>query len=403
VRAIACSAWLAAPLAGAAWAEPPVPAQDPGRFDWCAPVVSRPLLRFSDRAACVPRWTPGELAAGVDVVMLGGSEVGEEEDTAGEPCAGSLDTERYAGFVKQLKAAAAERGRSPVVVVSTRFDLVGPELAARPGFAPAFLLRSGRPYRQVVDFFEKDASPDCHAGCRFASARRRHGPDDQDRIAARVDALAGAGASDSVVWYLVRSSPGQTVFRATTAVADLGNPDYRAFRVAEARRALAELGADAVYLGHKLHQYRRGANHYVASAAAPDVTALNQLRDTLWSAPPKDYGYTDYVRGWRDLARDLRAGGVPYAVLLPSALFAGGRYDDLRSLFDDEAEWLREAAEGARVVLLDRSPRVSAARADAIRQKLSAAGAQVVPIDTRCPMPDTRRQATLPPRPAPGR
>jgi hypothetical protein len=378
-------------------------------LDWCAPVVVNPLRRWSDSNTCSQPYGLEEIAAGADVVLFEGAELAEGDQAAAEPgadpCGVDPTLASHARYLRELRARASVRGRSPLAVLQTRFDLVGPKLAARPGFEAGFLLRTGRPWPEVVRFFAEDRSPDCAPdGCRLVDPDPSSPNGDPHRLApllAHIEATGGPSASRGVVYYLERSTAGKREYRVTNALADLGNPAYRAWRVAEARR-VTELGDyDAVMLNQKLHQYRRfprsGSGHWIASPAALDVTALNRLADTLWTAPPRGYGYADYVAGWRALAADLRRGGVPYAVTLSLAPWRGERYDD-PSTPADESAWIREVARGARLVLLD-APVARRGRDFAAAQaELEAAGARVVPVDSSCSRPGARLG-----RAAPGR
>jgi len=112
----------------------------------------------------------------------------------------------------------------------------------------------------------------------------------------------------------VRANQVRDRFWPTAAIADLRNPAYRAWRVALARRSIKIGGYDAVLLNEKFHMYREP--YWIGSERAPDVAALREAGDdTLWSAPPNGYGHAEYLEGWLALARDLRAAGVPYALL----------------------------------------------------------------------------------------
>ena len=86
------------------------------------------------------------------------------------------------------------------------------------------------------------------------------------------------------------------------------------------------------------------------------------------------------MQGWHALAADLRQAGVPYGVEISIAPWVGDFYEDPRTPIS-ENPLIREAARGARVVLLDwRLARRGAEFASA-RSELEAAGARVVPMD----------------------
>jgi hypothetical protein len=392
--AIAIPSLAAAP--GASFAASPQEAPR-GVFDWCAPVVSDPLRRWSSAGTCSQPYRLDEIAAGAEVVMMEGSELPEQGEgdpsVPGDPCALPASLVGHSRYLRELRARAGARARPLLVTLKTRFDLVGPRLAARPGFSADFLVRTRRPWSEVLGFFADDRSPDCaKGGCRLEQPEPA-GPDGDPRglapLFARIEASGGADARGSRVYYLERGSPGKRVYRVTNVLADLSDPAYRAFRVAEARRVLALGGYDAVMLNQKFHQYRSGGGHWIASAAAPDVTRLNRLEDTLWTAPPDAYGYARYVAGWHALAAELRAAAVPYAVSLSLATWRGRSYDDPGSPADESA-LIREAAKGARLVLLDWPERKRGRDFAAARTELEAAGVRVVAMDGACGQPGAR-------------
>ena len=376
----------------------------PGVFDYCAPVVTRPLRRWSDTKSCTQPWTPEAIAGGAEVVLLGEAE---RASAAGDAlpavdlCAAPQTLDSHARYARELHELAAARGRKLEIGVLTRFDLVSPLLASRPGFDATFVLVGAGTWAQLLDFFARDTSPDCAGGgCRFATGEVYSDAVDPTRIEslmARIDQTSGARTARSRVYYLERSRPGKQVFRATRSLADLSNPEYRAWRVSEARRDLALGGYDFVELSHKFHQYLppegRPRAHWIGSEAAPDVTALNALGDTLWTGRPVGYGYPEYVRGWHALAGELREAGVPYSVQISLAPWRGPRYDDPRSQ-DDENRLIREVARGARVVLLDwPERRRGEGDFEPVRAELERAGARVVAVETACGRPGSRLSA----------
>lgn len=379
-------------------------------FDWCAPVVVNPLRRWSGET-CGQPWGPDEIAAGADVVLLEGGELaagGDEVSLPGaDPCQFQPTLASHARYLRELRARAAGRKPQPLALIQTRFDLVKSELASQPGFDAGFLVRASRPWEQVLAFFSEDRSPDCAAGgCRLAEpdpTSKGGDPQSMAPLVARVDAMGGPGSAHLLAYYLERSAPGKQVYRVTAALADLSNPAYRAWRVAEARRVLELGGYDAVMLNHKLHQYLPAAGgHWIGSPKAPDVTTLNRLQDTLWSTPPKGYEYLDYVQGWHDLAADFRQAGVPYGVEISIAPWVGDFYEDPRTPIS-ENRLIREAARGARVVLLDWPRARRGAEFATVRSELEAAGARVVPMEGNCgkaplPSPPAPAHGAAPPR-----
>lgn len=358
------------------------------QYDWCSALVIRPDQRWSDTRACTPTYSDEEIARAAGVVLIG-----DFDDVANprippaprvcEPNPGHAANVRR---MEKMRSAREKAGGSPLWFVHmTRFELVPATLAAEPAFDPGFLLRTDRPFSQVVDFFAKDTSSACGEGCRWSDSWPwREGKDDGRRLRDFIDAKAGAGSYRSVVYYLARAQRSGRVFGVTAAVADLGNPAYRAWRVQEAKRALQAGGYDAIDLNHKIHQYRAGAEHWIGGSATPDVAALVKSGDTLWSAQPRGYRFPQYIAGWAALARELRAAAVPYNVILGAYVWTGDALDDPRSAAN-EAELVREVADGASSVLVDRSAgHPSEAVLDSIVRRLTAHGAKVWIVDQSC-------------------
>jgi hypothetical protein len=181
-----------------------------------------------------------------------------------------------------------------------------------------------------------------------------------------------------VVYYLSDAGPDVRRFWPSAAVADLRNPAYRAWRVAEARRVIATGRFDAVLLNDKFDQYRFEGGHWIGGAAR-DVEALNRIGSTLWSAPPDGYGYAEYVSGWVALGRDLRRAGVPYAVWTSAAAWHSRWYDAPETPRVDEQQQILETLRGSRLALVG-GP-VSASRARELDEELRASGSRLVLMD----------------------
>jgi hypothetical protein len=385
-RSNALAALAAAWVAAAAVAAPPAPEPT---YDWCAPVVVVPdLVRSEVAGACVGRWTDEEIAAGARVALVGSSaDVARANAASIAPAhCGIAETHRDRGrFVANLRALRARAGGAPLRVVHQhRFDIVPATLAAEPGFRADFLVATDRPWSEVTAFFARDRSPLCGAdGCRFSFA---HGGFEERGRGAWlrdwIDASGGPRRHESVVYYLARTRHVQRLFWATAALADQRNPAYRAWRVEQAKRALEIGGYDAIALNAKFHQYREP--WWIASPRAPDVaTVRERWEDGLWTAPPRGYGYAEYVEGWVALAADLRAAGVPYAITsLPAWPWPKVGADDPATRDRDEGRMIRDVVRGARIALLE--TRRDAAGLEAWAAELTRAGVEVVRVDTRC-------------------
>jgi len=369
--------------AGAAVTAPP-----PLQYDWCSAVVIRPDQHWSDTKACAPLVDDDEIARGAGVVLIGDFDDAAEPRVAPAPrvCEPNPGHEANVRRMARMRSARVQAGGPPLWFVHmTRFELVPATLAAQPEFDPAFLARTDRPFSEVLDFFAKDASPACTGGCRWSDSWPwMEGKDDGRRLRDFIDAKAGAGSYRSAVYYLARAQRDSRVFGVTAVLADLRSPAYRAWRVREAKKAVLAGAYDAVDLNHKLHQYRAGADHWIGGSAAPDVSSLVKSGDTFWSARPRGYGYPEYVAGWAALARELREAGVPYNVILGAYAWTGDALDDPRSAAN-EAELVREVADGASSVLVDRSGgHPSEAALDSIVRRLVAHGARVWVVDQSC-------------------
>lgn len=382
LRIVSLAAMLIAPLALAA--PPPRPTQ---MFDWCSEVVVRPDQRFQPNGDhCAPEWSDAAIAGGAGVVLLGSYDDVSDMRFAHEansPCGWPTSHAANGRYVTKLRAM---RGTLPPlrVIHMNRFDIVSDSLAALPGFRADFLVSTDRPWSEVTDFLAKDRSPICGSdGCRWTDNWGGVEGSGKGTLRDRIDAVGGKGRADSAIYYLVRPAQVQRFYWPLAAMADLRNSNYRAWRIGEARRAIEQGGYDAVALNHKFHQFYEP--HWIASAAAPDAAALRAHGDdTLWTAPPRGYGFLDYLQGWLALATDLREAGVPYAIIdmpgWPWLLRPG----DPRLPDPDLARRIREAIRGARIVLLERRASTDPAGLDAFAAELQSAGVQVVWVEAEC-------------------
>ncbi len=367
-------------------------AQSPTRparvYDWCSEVVVRPDSRFRETgSSCAPVWPDDEIASGAGIVLLGSHDDVSDRRFAHEGnsrCGWPTSHADNARYIAKLRAM---RGSLPPLrfVHMHRFDVVADSLTALPGFRADFLLTTDRPWSDVLAFFANDHAAACGAeGCRWSDAygaweTRGKGTWLRDRI----DAAGLPGRYQSAVYYLVRGAQVERHFWPTAALADLRNPAYRAWRVAEARRAYDQGGYDAIALNQKFHQYYEP--HWIGSAAIPDAEALRAHGDdTYWTAPPRGYGLSEYMRGWIALAADLQAAGIPYALIdLPEWpwLFSAG---DPRAPDPAITRGLHEAIRGARIVLLEPRARTDQPGYDAFIAELQRAGVRIAWVEARC-------------------
>ena len=310
-------------------------------YDWCAPIVVRPDQRLADTATCRSEWSDDEIAAGAEVVTVGDfTDVSSPVIPApGRGCMPNPSHAANAVYVQRLRAARARVGGPPLRVVHLhRFDLVPAVYAALPGFDARMLSQTTKPWSQVTGFFDAARSAACATGCRWSDSWGGSTADVGRRIRDYIDASTGAGSFQRVVHYLVRPD-GSHVYFPTAVIADLRSQSYRAWRVAEAREAIRVGGYDAIELNHKIHQYR--GQHWIGSAAIPNVSAIDSTGDTYWTAQPTGYGYREYISGWSSLAAELRAAGVPYQVTISIRAWSGNSYDDPSTADYDEAEAIR--------------------------------------------------------------
>jgi hypothetical protein len=381
---------MAAILAGAflvvaCTGEPPAASTRPpagegiARLDRCAPVWWQ-AERIVDFENCASQATAEEIAAAGGVVLVGSAWDVSEQRTPYPPapsCRGPHVHATQGEFIQRIRSARRP-GSPPVAFVHLhRFELVPLTFAALPGFEASFLVPTRQPWSRVLGFFSGDTSPLCRdGGCGWSDSHlgnpeKHRGP----RLRDLIDSSGGPGAHERVVYYLPRSGPNKRVYWPNSALGDLRNPAYRAWRVAEAKRALEIAGYDAILLNEKLSQYRRSGGHWLGGLVR-NVAELNREPRTLWSAPPDDYGYPEYVAGWAALGRDLRAAGVPYAVWMAPIGWWGRGLDDRSTPGVDEGALVRETARGARLFLSTKAG--APTELDAIERELEARGGSVV-------------------------
>jgi hypothetical protein len=377
----------AALLLGRARAAEPPPRPPPDRaYDWCSKIAVSPDVRqHAIGNGCQPSWTPREIASGADYVYIGSYDDIEKRGpmTHPEGQCGSPHTHRdNADYVHQLRALRAAQGGPPLRIIHMhRFDVVADTLTAEPGFRADFLVRTDRPWSEVEAFFLKDRSPQCQPdGCRFTPAWGGYSDENKGRWITDWIRKAG-GHPESNVYYLVRAAQVKHDYWPTAVLADLRNPDYRAWRVALAKRAVEVGGYDAVLLNQKFHQYTE--QHWIGSPMAPDAEGLRKIGDdTLWTAPPRDYDAAAYLAGWVALAEDLRRAGVPYAVDLPhwpGLIKPAGNNGPA-----DQGHRIAEVARHARIAVLDRKAYGDQAGLVAFGADLARAGVDVVWREDSC-------------------
>jgi hypothetical protein len=304
----------------------------------------------------------------------------------GRTCMPSPSHASNAVYVNALKQARARVGGPPLWIVHMhRFDLVPSTFAALPPFRASYLLRTTKPFTDVTGFFANDRSPSCLAKpCRWSDSWGGvEGKDVGTRLRDWIDRSGGANSYQSVTYYLARPDA-TNVFWATNAMANLTDPAYRAWRVAEAKEALRVGGYDTIDLNHKIHQYLF-IQSWLGSASYPDVAAIKARNDTAWSARPTTFSYSEYMQGLVALSRDLRASGVPYSFITDLRAWNGDSFDDKSSTTVNEAVLLREIMTGARVVFLDRPiSSTPASTLDAAVSDLAKLGVQAIPFDQSC-------------------
>jgi len=385
--------WLLALASGLLAALPAAPGPagaEVARADWplCGSFAFKPNQRFRDRQDCVRRTPVEEVARRYDVVQVGRYDdvVAPAVPVRDPRCGEDATHAAVAGYVEELRAAreAAGLGRQWIVHAG-RFDIVAPAFAALPGFRTSFLVRTDTPWARVQSFFRDDASGACRKGCRLLDIAEGQAEAGIPSLPAQLEEKGPEGISERVVYYLSKSRKGRDEMWINAAVADLRVPGYRAFRVREARRAMEAGGYDAVMLNQKFSQLRKP--YWLGGKGREDVRRMQRTGGGSWSARPRDYEYADYVAGWSDLGADLREAGVPYAVLVNSAVWTPrGRekWDDPSTPDVDEARRIRETAEGAALVMLSVGRKLPRRQAEQIAEDLRAAGAHVVAVGGAC-------------------
>jgi hypothetical protein len=357
-------------------------------YDFCSSAVIRPDQNFKDPSTCTRSYSDEEIAAGAEAVWLGDfTDVAHPVIPApGRACMPSPSHASNAVYVNALKQARARVGGPPLWIVHMhRFELVPSTFAALPPFRASYLLRATKPFIDVTGFFANDRSPSCLAKpCRWSDSWGGvEGHDVGNRLRDWIDRSGGANSYQSVDYYLARPDA-TNVFWATSVMANLTDPAYRAWRVAEAKEALNVGGYNLVDLNHKIPHYLFGP-HAIGTSTFPNVASLQTQADTAWSAQPSGYGYPQYMQGLVSLARDLRAGGVPYSFIIALRAWTGNSFDDTSTPSVNEAELVREIMKGARVVFLDRPiSSTPASMLDAAVSDLAKLGVQAIPIDQGC-------------------
>lgn len=354
--------------------------------DWCAPIVVRPDQRKQEGTTCRQRVSDAQIAVNADIVLLG-----SHEDMARQRisrprglCEAPDEHRAIRRNIAELRRLAGPRRIAFVHL--HRFDLLADNQMAARGFEADFLLRTERPWQQVLDFFAKDTSPACQpGGCRWSDARFGNERAPERRLRDWIDAAGGRNAFQHVVYYMLRPSQSDRVYSPLAVLADTRNPRYRAWRVAEAKRAFEEGGYDAISLNQKFHQLQAEGGAWIGSPRGRDVAAIRSVEAVNWTAPPAGYGFPDALQDWISFATELRAAGVPYAVTDFSPFPWFMDWDDPRT---PEPEWpkLREAMRRAKIVLIDQGSMTKPAELDAFVADLRAHGVQVMPVRVSCGM-----------------
>lgn len=361
------------------------------QYDWCSPVVVRPDQRFRESATCTPEWSAADIATAAEVVLIGDFQDVAHPQVRGpwRGCTPDTSHQTNASYVKDLRAARARTANPPLRIIHmARAELIPWTFAALPGFSASFLLQTNRAWSQVTGFFTGDQSSACATTpCTWSDSYNGNAQSNPppERLRDFIDATGGANKYQRIVYYLPRPEP--SVYWPTSAIADLRNAQYRAWRVAEFKESLRVGGYDMVDLSHKFEQYR--ANGWWIGAgnayAVTNVARLNAFADqTFWSAPPAGYGYPQYVQGWAQLARDLRSAGVPYSARLPLRAWTEKFFDDPSTSGVDEAALVREVMRGAKLLLIDRAASIPAAMWETAAAQMRSHGPEVIPIRESC-------------------
>jgi Fibronectin type III domain len=356
-------------------------------FEWCSSFAVRPdqrMLVNNYPNECVPAWSVAALGdSNVRFALIGGEDVATPQFTPyPRACAGVAfpydadgdgvpfgATFRDLGaYTSAVKARRTARGGPPIEFVHEhRFDLLGAPLLAQPEYARTFPLRTATPFADVLSFYADDTTLDCTGPyppgeCAFHPASRLYTESypyyADKRIQDFVDARGPVNDHESVVYYMARSISSPKWHSPLAILANQTVPEYRAWRVAEAGKLRPIANVDFVELNQKFNQYLPSTPHWIGAPGSifEDVHEVNVSGDSPWTAPPIGYGLAEYLQGWRALAADLRAAGVPFAVQSTPLSFLGNLYYDDPRTPGDDTELIREATRDADLVLLSRYP-----------------------------------------------
>lgn len=373
---------------------PVAPAAAEEQLDWCAPVVVRPDQRWWSFSPCEPWWKPDTIASRARYVFGGFLTPASPVIPADIfSCWGQTTQPRSKAYHDDLRARAALLGRTLEIIYYTRSDIVLRGHAALPGFDPSFLVDAAQPLTETSRFFSRDRTTPCVCGCTWSDEPGAASAPPAQRLSGILDALGGAGTYASKVHYAIRPGASGTAdgsprrFFGSSAIADLRNPAYRAWYVANAEADRVAGGFDYVELNQKFHQLRPANPSYAwGGPRATNVSGYFVTDDTLWSSEPSGYGYADYVAGWTALAQDLATAGVPFVVTLSANVWRPGftYWDDPASPGVDEHEVIRAGARLAQIVFLDRSGSTQADVDAATVDLVATSAAHVEVLDSNC-------------------
>lgn len=433
-------------------------------IDFGMPAVERYDTRHTGKgAACV--WSPSKesVAERARFVLLSGelatnakdtppsvppieSAPGDQDPLARYParCLGGGPGASYRTWQSlralQDELAALRPESMPPLEFDVRFrpDVVSYTRLAEPGFQCDWLVRldpEGPSWTETASLLSSPRSDyrRCKGNCEFrfryastshevpAYVRARCQPesDYDDHVGYLPHLCGGLGSGNDPT----RPFPNEMV-------ADLTDPGYRAFLVAEAKEALSILRpGSAIHIGFKAGQYfcrvpssgkgvttpkaRNTPEWWIGGAgqaagqgcssggSRPHRFETHQAYcdsgDTPWIGRPLDYGYPQYMRGLSALAADFREAGIPYVFdgdrkpwWEPTFGYGkkhcagrGCRYFDDEATEADENEMLLEILRGAKRVYMPQAtnPYDKASEA-AMRADLAAHGVEIVIRDT---------------------
>ena len=353
--------------------------------DWCSRVAVRPDRRFTSIQSCTRTWTPAELSRDIDFVLLGEfNDVLASEAISKVPkCGGMFSHENNRLFIREINQSVPDTGRRPKTVHMTRLELVSPPHIQAKGFKSDFLLRTTTPLENVEKFFSRDRSKICRGRCRFVFRRKIGNEQTEIGLDRAIDERGRPNQHANSVYYISMRNREQISFSPHAVVADLRNPEYRAWRIKRLKASLEAGGYDAIMLNHKFGQYWTRQGYWLGSAACPDISRCTNGIGNIFSAPPDGYGYAEYVEGWVAFARDLDAAGIPYVVrLAPNPWLTKA---DSRSTPDiDERQSIRSVLLRADTVLLSASNVGYLGSIDRWHEQLRREGANIVPINETC-------------------